>query len=83
MVNQWVIFTLLREKQGYPLSPTLFILSSEVMTTVLNQLFNDDGFVGYGMIKWSSNLNHLAYIDDKIIFSSSNRFSMENIIKIF
>ncbi|XP_059295493.1 uncharacterized protein LOC132048825 [Lycium ferocissimum] len=28
-------------------------------------------FIGYGMPKWSSALNHLAYADDTIIFSSS------------
>lgn len=54
-------------KQGDPLSPTVFIISSKVMKIALNQLFDDISYVGYGMPKWSSNLNHLAYADDTII----------------
>ncbi|WMV19415.1 hypothetical protein MTR67_012800 [Solanum verrucosum] len=58
-------------KQGDPLSPTLFILSAEVLSRALNSLFDDPQFVGYGMPRWSANLNHLAYADDTIIFASS------------
>lgn len=70
------------EKQGDPLSLAVFILSAEVMIRALNNLFNDIYYVGYGMPKWSSNLNHLAYEDGTIIFSSSNEYSMEKIMKI-
>lgn len=56
-------------KQGDPLSPALFILSAKVLTRALNQLFKDNNYVGYEVLKWSSNLNHLAYADDTIIFS--------------
>lgn len=52
------------------------------MTRALNQLFNDHGFVEYGMPKRISNFNHLAYVDGTVIFSSSFRYSMENIMKI-
>lgn len=76
MVNPMVSFTPLGGvKQGDPLSPALFILSSEVLTRALNALFEENQFVGYGMPKWSSNLNHLAYADDTILFSSTNAYS--------
>lgn len=67
-------------KQGDPLFPALFILSSEVLSRSLNSLFEDQQFVGFRMPKWSSNLNHLAYADDITIFSSSNNYSLEKII---
>lgn len=41
-------------KQGNPLSPALFILSTEVLSRSLNALFKDVMYVGYGMSKWSS-----------------------------
>lgn len=69
-------------KQWDPLSPTLFILIPEVIMRALNELFDDEDYVGYGLSKWSSNINHLAYADDTIIFSSSNVVSMQKIMKV-
>lgn len=69
-------------KQGDPLSPAPFIFTVEVMTKALNQLFEDDAYVGYGMPKWSFNISHLAYADDTIIFSSSNVVSMQRIMRV-
>ncbi|XP_059291469.1 uncharacterized protein LOC132044948 [Lycium ferocissimum] len=48
----------------------------------LNSLFEDNGFRSYGMPKWSANLNHLAYADDTIIFSSANDTSLQLIMGI-
>lgn len=46
------------------------------MTRALNHLFEDDAYVWYGLPRWSSNINHFAYVDDTIIFTS-NVHSME------
>ncbi|XP_059294433.1 uncharacterized protein LOC132047401 [Lycium ferocissimum] len=64
-------------KQGDPLSPALFILSAEVLTRALNALFDGQDFKRYMMPKWSSNLNHLAYADDTIVFASADKKSLE------
>ncbi|XP_059284804.1 uncharacterized protein LOC132038098 [Lycium ferocissimum] len=69
-------------KQGDPLSPALFILSAEVLTRALNSLFEISEFKGYGMPKWSANLNHLAYADDTIIFASADNDSLNMIMKV-
>ncbi|WMV19806.1 hypothetical protein MTR67_013191 [Solanum verrucosum] len=53
-------------KQGDPLSSALFILADEVLSRALNSLFDDPHYVGYGLPKWSTMLNHLAYADDTI-----------------
>ncbi|XP_059289054.1 uncharacterized protein LOC132042545 [Lycium ferocissimum] len=55
-------------KPGDPLSPAVFIIAAEVLSIALNSLFDQPGFVVYGMPKWSAKLNHLAYADDTSIF---------------
>lgn len=69
-------------KQGDPLSPALFILSSEVLTRALNSLFDDPQYVGYGIPKLSDNLNHLSYVDDTIIFAFSHQYSLGRMMDI-
>ncbi|XP_075095490.1 uncharacterized protein LOC142173745 [Nicotiana tabacum] len=69
-------------KQGDPLSPALFILSTEVLSRSLNKLFEDKSFVGFGMPKWSDSLNHLAYADDTIIFASADPPSLSKIMAV-
>ncbi|KAG5581117.1 hypothetical protein H5410_051744 [Solanum commersonii] len=38
-----------------------FILATEVLSRSLNALFDDNQFVGYGLLKWIAQINHLAY----------------------
>ncbi|XP_060182241.1 uncharacterized protein LOC132611899 [Lycium barbarum] len=64
-------------KQGDPLSPTLFLLSVEVLLRALNSLFDNTAYVGYGMPKWSNPLNHLAYANGTIIFVSAHTHSLQ------
>ncbi|XP_060190872.1 uncharacterized protein LOC132620196 [Lycium barbarum] len=67
-------------KQRDPLSPTLFILASECMSRALNYLHSKAKFRGFGMPKWSPYINHLAYADDTIIFSSAEEDSLKLIM---
>lgn len=64
-------------KQGDPLSPTLFILAAECLTRALNSLRRNEKFKEYGMPKWSPYVNHLAYADDTIIFTSADKQSLK------
>ncbi|XP_060177793.1 secreted RxLR effector protein 78-like [Lycium barbarum] len=68
--------------QGDPLSPALFILSAEVLTINLNTLHQIHQFKGYGLPKWSPKVNHLAYADDMIIFTSADVFSLQLVMEI-
>ncbi|XP_049364733.1 uncharacterized protein LOC125829561 [Solanum verrucosum] len=63
-------------KQGDLLSPALFIITAEVLSRALNQLFLNTDFRGYVMPKWSEKLNHLVYADDTIIFAATDRKSI-------
>ncbi|XP_060190651.1 uncharacterized protein LOC132619914 [Lycium barbarum] len=69
-------------KQGDLLSPLLFILSAEVLSRALNNLFDDPMDRGFGMPKWNANLNHLSYVDDAIIFTSANRYSLALVMEV-
>ncbi|XP_075088447.1 uncharacterized protein LOC142170438 [Nicotiana tabacum] len=69
-------------KQGDPLSPTLFILAAEALSRGLNALHLNLYFCGFGMPKWSPKINHLAYADDTIMFSSSDATSLQLVMEI-
>ncbi|XP_019232974.1 PREDICTED: uncharacterized protein LOC109213617 [Nicotiana attenuata] len=69
-------------KQGDPLSPTLFILAAEAMSRGLNALHSNMHFCGFGLPKWSPKINHLAYADDTIIFSSSDATSLMLVMEV-
>ena len=53
-----------RLKEGDPFSPTLSIIAIEVLTGILNCSFEHSDFKGFGMPKWSPQINHLSYADD-------------------
>ncbi|XP_070028603.1 uncharacterized protein [Nicotiana sylvestris] len=69
-------------KQGDLVSPTLFILAAEALSRGLNALHTNLYFCGFGMPKWSPKINHLAYTDDMIIFSSSDETSLMLIMQV-
>ncbi|XP_070054423.1 secreted RxLR effector protein 78-like [Nicotiana tabacum] len=69
-------------KQGDPLSPSLFILVAEALSRGLNALHLNLYFCGFGLPKWSPKINHLAYADDTIIFSSSDATSLQLVIEV-
>ncbi|XP_070020293.1 uncharacterized mitochondrial protein AtMg01250-like [Nicotiana sylvestris] len=72
-------------KQGDPLSLSLFILGSEVLTRLLNKLHENEKFTLFTMPAKGPQIIHLAYADDIIIFSAGNnkmiRLIMEQIHK--
>nr|XP_009598913.1 uncharacterized protein LOC104094650 [Nicotiana tomentosiformis] len=63
-------------KQGDSLSPSLFIITVEALSKVLNNLHENSDFSGFTMNKKGPQINHLAYTDDLIIFISGNTKSL-------
>lgn len=68
-------------KQGDPLSPTLFIITAEVLSKGLNSLHMDKDFKGYSLPKWSPEVNHLSYADDIILCCSGDMMTIIKMMK--
>ncbi|XP_049368399.1 uncharacterized protein LOC125833298 [Solanum verrucosum] len=69
-------------KQGDLLSPTQFIIAAEVLARNLNKLFEDGEFKGFGLPKWSPQINHLSYADDMILFCSGQPNSIRKMMNV-
>ncbi|XP_070040914.1 uncharacterized protein [Nicotiana tomentosiformis] len=68
-------------KLGDPLSPSLFIIGSEVLTRLLNKLNHNENFTPFTRDMNGPIINHLAYVDDILIFSGGNNKSIKLIQK--
>lgn len=69
-------------KQGDPQFPALFILTTEVLSRGLNALFCNEVYKSFRLPKWSDHINHLAYADDTIIFTSADGISLDLLMNI-
>ena len=69
-------------KQGGPLSPALFILGAEVLTRMLNNIYDNPIYKGFYMKPKGPQINHLCFADDVIIFTSTNRDSLQIVMNI-
>lgn len=67
----------IRVKRRDSLSSALFILVTYVLSRTMNKLFDHRDFKGYGIPKWSDNINQLAYADD---FDIVDRASLQLIM---
>ncbi|KAM3359454.1 hypothetical protein P3S68_019164 [Capsicum galapagoense] len=62
-------------KQGDPISPFLFIISSELLSVLIDQLKNKY-FIPYTVDKGFPIITHLIFADDTILFSSGDPLSL-------
>ncbi|VFQ80908.1 unnamed protein product [Cuscuta campestris] len=58
-------------QQGDPLSPSLFILSAEVLSLSLAQLYTDPTVARFTQPRDAPHIHHLAYAEDIVIFTSA------------
>ncbi|KAM3237314.1 hypothetical protein P3L10_012343 [Capsicum annuum] len=68
-------------KQGDPLSPSLFIISAEVLSGLLNNLIHSEHFLPFSMPVRGPVINHFLYADNIVIFTSGNTKSIRMIKK--
>lgn len=64
-------------KQGYPLSPSLFVMSSELLSQMLNNLTRRRGYKGFFMNTNGPHVNHLSFADDTIMFCNGDKGPQE------
>ncbi|KAG5611855.1 hypothetical protein H5410_023136 [Solanum commersonii] len=55
------------------LSPSLFVLGSEVLSRMLNNLYDHPNFYPFSMTMNGPQINHLAYADDIVIFTAGKK----------
>ncbi|WMV30196.1 hypothetical protein MTR67_023581 [Solanum verrucosum] len=68
-------------KQGDPLSPSLFNLGAEVLSRMLNNLYDNQQFHGFQMHFRGPQINYLSFADDVIIFTSGREESLKLIME--
>ncbi|XP_060195408.1 uncharacterized protein LOC132624680 [Lycium barbarum] len=68
-------------KQGDPLSPFLFVISAKILSKMLNNLFDNRKYTGFTMAKEGPQINHLAYADDVVIFTSWKKKSLRRVMR--
>nr|XP_018625896.1 uncharacterized protein LOC108944923 [Nicotiana tomentosiformis]XP_018625897.1 uncharacterized protein LOC108944923 [Nicotiana tomentosiformis] len=68
-------------KQGDPLSPSPFVIVDESITKSLNHLHNKGKYIGYSMNNRGPIINHLAYADGVVMFTSTYKYSIKKVMK--
>ncbi|VFQ97942.1 unnamed protein product [Cuscuta campestris] len=66
-------------QQGDPLSPSLFILSTEVLSRSLARLYADPIVARFTQPRDAPHIHHLAYADDIVIFTSARGDTLERV----
>ncbi|XP_019157299.1 PREDICTED: uncharacterized protein LOC109153867 [Ipomoea nil] len=60
-------------RQGDPLSPSLFIIAAEVLSTFLARVYQDEAVLRFSQPPGTPHIHHLSYADDVIIFSTGRQ----------
>ncbi|XP_042974779.1 uncharacterized protein LOC122306417 [Carya illinoinensis] len=66
-------------RQGDPLSPYLFILCSEVLSSALNLAEQQGSISGFPLSRGSITVNHLFFADDSMVFCKAHQQEWTNL----
>lgn len=69
-------------RQGDPLSPYLFILCVEGLSTLLNKAGREGKITGLPIAKGGTKINHLFFADDSLLFCKANFLEWGNVQEI-
>ncbi|XP_019259988.1 PREDICTED: uncharacterized protein LOC109238018 [Nicotiana attenuata] len=68
-------------RQGDPISPSLFFISAELLSKMLNNLHDRQGYKGFYMSVNGPKINHLSFANDTILFCNGGKDTLEIILK--
>ncbi|WZZ75949.1 hypothetical protein YC2023_087319 [Brassica napus] len=71
-----------RIRQGDPLSPYLFILCTEVLSSMCDKAMQDGSLTGVRVARGSPTVNHLVFADETMFFCKSNTTSVSAFLDI-
>lgn len=69
-------------RQGDLLSPYLFIIMAEALSTLLTNGMNTKVISGISLSKFSPSFNHLFFADDSMLFSKTSKLDAYGIINV-
>ena len=69
-------------RQGDPISPYLFFLCGEGLSTMLKQAENRGSINGVSVCRRAPRISHLLFADDSLVFCKANMTECSNIWKI-
>lgn len=67
-------------RQGGPLSPYIFILCAEALSSLLNNVEMTGAITGVPLAKGKLNINHLFFADDILLFCRANSLEWSRLI---
>lgn len=68
-------------RQGDPISPFLFIISTELLSKMMNNLYDKQGYNGFYMKSIGPRINHLSFAGDTILFCNDSKKPLEMMLK--
>ncbi|XP_010513002.1 PREDICTED: uncharacterized protein LOC104788940 [Camelina sativa] len=70
-------------RQGDPLSPSLFILCADVLSSLLSQATREGRIQGIQISNGGPRVSHLLFADDSLFFLKANYRNSVNLLQIF
>lgn len=69
-------------RQGDPLSPYLFIICAEILSSLLYNAVKTKAITGVPIAKGRININHLLFADDSLLFCKANSLEWSRLIQV-
>lgn len=67
-------------RQGYPLSPLLFVLAQQIFSSNLKRVIHNGDIMEFKVGQRELPISHLLYADDVLIFSNGSTRSLRNLM---
>ena len=82
MVKRWVALHQAEDRQGDPLSPYLFLLCAEALSSMLSKVERTGVITRVPTSKKGLRLSHLFFADDSLLFCKANSMEWRRLTKL-